>query len=130
LVSVRPGRSSFQGDAALVQAVGARGQPHLAHPAFAEQGDRGGTARPRCPAVRPGAADQRFGEEVAAFLFQRDQRFQFIGERGVFLAHFAQPFIACFRRQLEQRVDQRGEELPARGVHRVACAPSPVGAAA
>ena len=72
LLSARPGTQQLQRDAALVQAVGARGQPDLAHAAFAEHAlepvrpDFGARAQARQ------RRDQRFGEEILVAFVQRD----------------------------------------------------------
>ena len=109
----------LQRDAALIQAVGARGQPHLAHAAFAEHafeairadfhaGPRAGQGR-----------DERLGEEVLAIGFELEQFFEVVRGLRILFAHQAQAAFAFVVVELEQRIEQRGQPLPALGVHHV-----------
>jgi len=80
----------LQRDAALIEPIGARGQPDLAHAAFAEQ------------ALQPVAADfharaharllrrhQRFGQEILVAVFQANKLSQLRRQRRIIRAQFA-----------------------------------------
>ncbi len=108
----------LQRDPPLVQAVRAPRQPDLAHAAFAEHafefvradGGAGVHARVR--------GDQRFGEEVLAPGFERQQFLEVVGQLRIVLAQRGQALRARLLIQLEQCIEQRREALPAFGVHK------------
>ena len=109
----------LQRDAALVQAVGARGQPHLAHAAFAEHAFRryGPTSTPgRGPGSGATSGSERKSSRSVSSL---QQCFEVVRGLRIFLAHQAQAAFAFVVVELEQRIEQRGQPLPALGVHHV-----------
>ena len=96
----------LQCDLALVQTVGARGQPDLAHAAFAQQVLQ--PVGPHCASRHRQVAwtHRRLGQE--GFLaVQRQQGFQLLGQCGVISAQGVQPLLPRDRIQLEQLVEQR-----------------------
>ena len=113
----QPGAQQLQCDLALVQAIGARGQPDLAHAAFADQpvqpvrADAG--TRP-CP-VRH--FHHRLGEELGIAFLQRQQFREFVGECGILAAQCGEMLAALVVRQFEQCIEQWREAQPAFGVH-------------
>ena len=114
----QPRTQQFQRDPALVQPVGAARQPHLAHAAFAQQAVQ--LVRPdhRVGFGHRRRRHQRFGQKIRVVVFQRQQGFDFGRQRRIFLAQRGQTRSARLAFQIDQRVEQRRQALPAFGVHR------------
>ena len=113
-----PRAQQFQGDATLVQAVGAARQPDLAHAALAEQAVELVRADQGVGLGHRRRRHQRLGEEVLVVLFQRQQRFDLGRQRRILLAQRVEPRLAGIGFEFDQRVEQRREALPAFGIHR------------
>ena len=111
------GAQQFQRDAALVEPVVAARQPDLAHAAFAEHalepvrtdagiGPRAGHRR-----------DQRLGQEILGAVLQHQQFLEIGGELRILHAQCGKPLRARCVVELEHRIEQGGQPLPAFGVH-------------
>src|SRR3546814_2880463 len=72
-------------------------------------------ARQRC--------DQRLRQEIVALFLQRQQSGQVFGQLRILLTQRGQAALARRRVELEQRVEQRGQPLPAFGVHEASARP-------
>ena len=109
----------FHRHAALVQAVGARGQPDLAHAAFAERAlEFVGTYLLAGLGREQRRVHDRFGQEVGPVFFQRDQLAQFFGQRRIDGLDLGEAARACGRFELDQFVEQHRQRGPVFGVHR------------
>ena len=113
------GAQQFQRDAAFVQAVGAHGQPDLAHAAFAQRHDEPVRADLLTGLRREhGAVDDGLREEIRALVLQRHQLAQFGGERRIAALDLAQAFAARIAVEFQQFVQQRRQRGPAIADHR------------
>lgn len=112
------GAQQLQRDRAPVQAVGALGQPHLAHAALAQEADQPVRADQGF-VTRLGRwrRPQRLGEEVVAVALLRKQPLQFVGKRGIGGMQVLQAAPARRPVHFQQLVQQGREEFPAGLVH-------------
>lgn len=103
--------------AALVQAVGAARQPHLAHAALAQQAFQpiGTDLLALARAGRRG--DQRRVEHAVLRVLLRQQPAQVTGEAGVLRLDRRQSRRARFRLEVEQRIQRLRQPLPAGAFH-------------
>ncbi len=104
----------LQGDLALVQTVGALGQPDLAHAPLTKRTQQPVRADPGAdPAVFGRGGPQRLRQELVAVALVGEQALHVVGQAGILRAQAQQPLLTRRFGQFQQLIQQAGQLPPA-----------------